>query len=76
LGLTVIFRLPPTASRKLLRSDARMCCIDHMPQRTLTFLTPSFATPLHRPLLAWLVKAGFPSPADDYLEGWIDLTRE
>jgi hypothetical protein len=74
--LTVIFRLPPTASRKPLPSDARMCCIDRMPQPTLTFLTPSFATPLNRPLLAWPVKAGFPSPASDYLEGRIDLARE
>jgi hypothetical protein len=29
---------------------------------TLRFHTPSFATPLERPLLAWPVKAGFPSP--------------
>ena len=46
-----------------------------MPQATLTFHTPDFATPLKRPLLAWPVQAGFPSPADDYLEGRIDLNQ-
>jgi DNA polymerase V len=46
-----------------------------MPPVTLKFHTPSFATPLERPLLAWPVKAGFPSPADDYLEGRIDLNQ-
>lgn len=31
--------------------------------------------PLSLPLLGRLVPAGFPSPADDYLEGEIDLNR-
>ena len=39
-----------------------------MPLIALTCFTPDFATPLKRPLLAWPVKAGFPSPADDYIE--------
>ena len=42
---------------------------------TLTIRRPSFATPLARPLLAWPVKAGFPSPAEDYLEEQIDLNQ-
>jgi DNA polymerase V len=42
---------------------------------TLTFHTPSFATPLACPLLAFPVAAGFPSPADDYMEGRIDLNE-
>lgn len=42
---------------------------------SLTFITPSFATPLARPLLAFPVSAGFPSPAEDYLEGRIDLNE-
>jgi DNA polymerase V len=46
-----------------------------MPHVTLTVYRPDFATPLKRPLLAWPVMAGFPSPADDYLEGQIDLNQ-
>jgi DNA polymerase V len=46
-----------------------------MPLVTLTFHLPGFGMPLPRPLLAWPVKAGFPSPADDYLEGRIDLNH-
>src|SRR5262245_39199254 len=42
---------------------------------TLTFLTPHLGPALHRPLLAFRVAAGFPSPADDYLEGRIDLNE-
>ncbi len=38
-----------------------------------TFITPSFATAIERPTLTFGVAAGFPSPADDYLEGRIDL---
>ena len=41
----------------------------------LTFINPTFGPPQPRPLLAWPVKAGFPSPADDYLEGRIDLNQ-
>ena len=42
---------------------------------TLTFLTPTIGQPLHRPLLSFPVAAGFPSPADDYIEGRIDLNE-
>lgn len=42
---------------------------------SLTFITPRFGTPLARPLLAFPVSAGFPSPADDYMEGRIDLNE-
>lgn len=42
---------------------------------TLTFLTPTFGQPLYRPLLSFPVAAGFPSPADDYIEGRIDLNQ-
>ncbi len=31
---------------------------------------------LARPLLLWRVPAGFPSPAEDYVEGSIDLNRD
>ena len=37
---------------------------------------PSRATRLSRPLLMWRVPAGFPSPAEDYVEGRIDLNRD
>lgn len=42
---------------------------------SLTFLKPDFSTPLARPLLAFPVSAGFPSPADDYMESRIDLNE-
>jgi DNA polymerase V len=41
----------------------------------LEFITPSFATVLERPVMAFPVSAGFPSPADDYIEGRIDLNQ-
>lgn len=34
---------------------------------------PSLKTKWSRPLLMWRVSAGFPSPAEDYVEGRIDL---
>lgn len=42
---------------------------------SLTFLTPAIGQTLHRPLLSFPVAAGFPSPADDYIEGRIDLNE-
>jgi len=42
---------------------------------TLRVIAPEYGKPVSRPLLAWPVKAGFPSPADDYLEGRIDLNQ-
>lgn len=42
---------------------------------SLTLITPSFDTQLSRPLLAFRMPAGFPSPADDYLEARIDLNK-
>ena len=46
-----------------------------MEQVSLTFYAPGLATPLRRPLVTFCVEAGFPSPADDHLEGWIDLNQ-
>lgn len=37
---------------------------------------PMLSTRLSRPLIAWRVCAGFPSPAEDYVEGRIDLNRD
>jgi DNA polymerase V len=37
---------------------------------------PSRATKLARPLVSARVPAGFPSPAEDYVEGRIDLNRD
>lgn len=31
--------------------------------------------PIHLPLYGCSIKAGFPSPADDWLEGYLDLNR-
>ncbi len=42
---------------------------------TLTFLPPSFQLKLALPLASFGVSAGFPSPADDYLEGFLDLNE-
>jgi DNA polymerase V len=44
-------------------------------QTTLTFITPEIATAIKRPLLTFRVSAGFPSPADDYLQSRIDLNE-
>ena len=41
----------------------------------LTFFTPSVKPPLSLPLLGHRVAAGFPSPADDYLESRIDINE-
>ena len=37
---------------------------------------PGRSTRLSRPLIGWRVPAGFPSPAQDYTEGRIDLNRD
>jgi DNA polymerase V len=37
---------------------------------------PDKSTKLSRPLIMWRVSAGFPSPAEDYVEGRIDLNRD
>ena len=39
-------------------------------------LLPDRTTKLSRPLMVWRVPAGFPSPAEDYVEGRIDLNRD
>ncbi len=42
---------------------------------TLSFLPSSFALKLELPLASFRVSAGFPSPADDYMEGRLDLNE-
>lgn len=37
---------------------------------------PDRKTRWSRPLILWRVPAGFPSPAEDYVEGRIDLNRD
>jgi DNA polymerase V len=37
--------------------------------------TPDLSTPCERPVFVARVSAGFPSPADDYLEGKLDLNK-
>lgn len=39
-------------------------------------ITPDFSKRLARPFLLSRVSAGFPSPADDYIESRIDLNRD
>jgi DNA polymerase V len=42
---------------------------------TLKIFPPSFELKLDLPLASFRVSAGFPSPADDYLEGRLDLNE-
>ena len=35
----------------------------------------SYSRPLARPLIGWRASCGFPSPAEDYIEGSLDLTK-
>lgn len=37
---------------------------------------PSYRARISRPLVLYRVSAGFPSPAEDYVEGRIDLNRD
>lgn len=41
----------------------------------LSFYTPNCIPALHLPLVGTSVKAGFPSPADDYIEDKLDLNE-
>lgn len=46
-----------------------------MNKPALTIIQPDFCTAIVRPLFLSRVKAGFPSPADDYIEGKLDLNE-
>lgn len=43
---------------------------------TLEFYTPDFSTELELPYIDAGIRAGFPSPADDFIELSIDLNKE
>jgi DNA polymerase V len=45
------------------------------PGRVLHPMPKGVRRPLQLPLYVWAVRAGFPSPADDYIEGLIDLNQ-
>jgi DNA polymerase V len=47
--------------------------VDARKHRVVAMLPSPKATPLKLPLFGHRVKAGFPSPADDYIEAWLDL---
>ena len=47
-----------------------------MDTRVAGIYLPCRSTKLARPLLSWRIPAGFPSPAEDYVEGRIDLNRD
>ncbi len=40
-----------------------------------TLYTPDLSTPVSRPFYMTAIAAGFPSPADDYIEGSLDLNQ-
>ena len=42
----------------------------------LDFFTPDFTTPLELPLAGTAIAAGFPSPAEEYVEIALDLNKE
>src|SRR5271167_4346597 len=46
-----------------------------MSNAVLSIIKPDFSTTVARPLFLSKVPAGFPSPADDYLEGKLDLNE-
>lgn len=46
-----------------------------MSNAVLTIIKPDFSTTLARPLFLSKIPAGFPSPADDYIEGTLDLNQ-
>lgn len=47
-----------------------------MDQSVAGIYLPHRARKLSPPLIMWRVPAGFPSPAEDYVEGRIDLNRD
>lgn len=46
-----------------------------MNKPVLTIIQPDFSASIEKPLFLSKVPAGFPSPADDYLEGKLDLNE-
>jgi len=46
-----------------------------MNNAVLTIIQPDFSTTMARPLFLSKVPAGFPSPADDYIEDGLDLNE-
>jgi DNA polymerase V len=53
----------------MVNSGAQVAEIDVLGQAS------QFNLPCSRPLLGPAVRAGFPSPADDYIEEWLDLNE-
>ena len=47
-----------------------------MDKKTLRIFRPGLSTPCEVPLSGGTVRAGFPSPADDFLDMPLDLNRE
>ena len=49
--------------------------VDARKHQAVALLPHPKPTPLKLPLFGHHVKAGFPSPADDYIEAWLDLNE-
>ena len=45
-------------------------------KNTITFFNPDFESPICIPMVAAHIPAGFPSPAEDFLDTTIDLNQE
>ena len=64
--------------RHFCGAEERACLAQAHPRRSIADLTAEavrFALKLALPLASFSVSAGFPSPADDYLEGRLDLNE-
>nr|CRH05604.1 putative LexA repressor [Candidatus Magnetococcus massalia] len=62
---------PPEALRKRWRAEGEQ----QMNQTTVTPYRPASSTPYPIPMAGSQVAAGFPSPADDFVEGQLDLNQ-
>jgi len=44
--------------------------------KEIDFYLPDFSIDLNLPVMGEMISAGFPSPADDYIDDYIDLNKE
>lgn len=68
---------PKGEPSKVIRLPARLLpCVQALSELPAGTVLPTPApVPLKLPLFGHKVRAGFPSPADDYIEAWLDLNE-